>query len=607
MMHTAADVVRMVTAGLTRQSRGYLILVPPGFDRRPDVASQVEAAVRALGKGQAEVIAVSADSVTSDADLVDLLVREWCAIDASTRERWLDLEPEVAEVPPQQRLKAFFQGAVVRMALRVLIIRRFDKAFRNMSGALLAVLRDLEHTGRLTAVNTSVLSYTELYGRRAAQVPSFVSDYGQSHAALMLGPLDDAEAGEEWAQSVDRNIESRLNGAYYSVALAESGRVPSLFSKAAAYVEAIKGRRDVREFERLLRKELAPDFQRLIRYDDGDNYGVPTLVESIARIHWGIGTDSDANVITGHRWGEILLQKAGGEPALPSRALGACAVGMLGRVSTRMSIEALYERGEYQACVERFRSLRSERRTPLAIAAEMLDVAFADSGESLYFAAEVDWRRVGVLAREGMSACETVAAGDEFGGWARVAEAMNTSGDDGEVLLRRDFVRIGLRVLAVRTDANAVTSAYSAIPLVEDAIRTYVVRIHGGSPKGVAFADLSDGEIREWWSRGDFTRPRDNAPLSGANLVILAAVLSSRVGVGLFEDAADAMRVVVQLDRYRNRLGHSVDTPGKSVGAELADCAERILDAIAQQGGVDLSVLKLANWVRAPEAFLPGR
>ena len=293
MMHTAADVVRMIGAGLTRQCRGYLILVPPGFDRRPDVASQVEAAVRTPGKRQTEVVAVSADSITSDADLVDLLVREWCAINGETRETWLSLEAEVGDVPPQQRLKAFFQGALAGIERRVLIIRRFDKAFKNMSGPLLAVLRDLEHTGRLIAVNTSVLSYTELYRRRAAQDPSFVSDYGQSHAALMLGPLDDAEARKEWADSVDKTMERRLSLAYYSVALELSGRVPSLFSKSAAYVEVMKGRRDLREYDRLLRRELAPGFQRLIRYDDGDDAGVPALAESIARVHWRIGTHSD--------------------------------------------------------------------------------------------------------------------------------------------------------------------------------------------------------------------------------------------------------------------------------------------------------------------------
>ena len=133
-----------------------------------------------------------------------------------------------------------------------------------MSGALLAVLRDLEHAGRLTAVNTSVLSYGELYGRRARHDPSFVSDYGQSHASLMLGPLDNTEAQNEWSQTVDHNIEARLRHAYYSVALEMSGRVPNLFSKAAAYVDALKGSRDIRNYRRLLGKALTPEFRRLI-------------------------------------------------------------------------------------------------------------------------------------------------------------------------------------------------------------------------------------------------------------------------------------------------------------------------------------------------------
>ena len=610
MMHTLADVVRMVTVGLTRQSRGYLILVPPGFDRRPDVASRVETAARAVDKPDAEVVAISADSVDSDRDLVDLLVREWCAVDASTRERWVDLEPDVREVPAPQRLKAFFQNALARVGLRVLIIRRFDKAFRSMSGALLAVLRDLEHSGRLTAVNTSVLSYTELYARRARHEPSFVSDYGQSHTALMLGRLDDREARDEWVQSVDRSIGARLDRAYYLVALDVSGRVPSLFSKAAAYVDGLKESADLREYVRLLGKALAPDFRRLIRYDSDDDAGVPALAESIARMHWGIGTEADVRVVLGHRWGELLLGNTEGElsrPSRPSRALGACAVNMLGKLPRRLSAEMLYERGEYEACVEQLVESRGGGRNALAIAAEMLNVAFAESAQSLYFSARVDWKRVEALAREGVVACEQGAGALEFAGWVRVAEAMNGAGDDNEVLLRRDFVRIGLRVLAVRADGNAVTAAYSAIPLVEDAIRTYVVRIHRVSPKGLAFAELEDAEIEEWWDRGSFTRPEEHVELSGASLVVLAAVLSSRVGTGLFEDAADAMRVVQRLGQERNHLGHSVDTPDKSVGVALADCAERFLDAVGTGAGVDLSVRQLADWVRAPEAFLPGR
>ena len=607
MTHTVSDVVRMVTLGVTRHNRGYLVLVAPGFERRPDVASQIERAVRARDGRHVDVVALSADSVSSEEDLVELLVREWCSIDGSTQGRWSALEGEVRDVPPQQRLKIFFRGALVRGRRRVLIVRRFDKAFKCMSGALLAVLRDLEHTDQVTAVNTSVLSYTELYARRATQEPSFVSDYGQSHAALMLGPLGDSEAREEWKESVDRSIDVRLDRAYYSAALEVSGGVPSLFSKAAAYVDAVKGSRDIREYSRLLRRELVRDFRRLIRYDEGDDPGVPTLAESIARIQWGMGTDADVAVVSGHRWGELLLRAGDSEIALRSRTLGACAVDMLGKVPRRLSTEVLYERGEYQACMEQLGSARVERRNPLAIAAEMLSLAFGDSSEPLYFSGEVDWKRVEALAREGMCACEEVVAAEEFGGWVRVAEAMNASAEHGEVLLTKDFVRIGLRLLAVRADRNAITSAYSAIPLVEDAIRTYVVRIHGLQPKGVAFAGLEDEEMEEWWSRGEFTRPNDEARLSGADLVILAAVLSARAGASLFEDAADAMRVVARLGQYRNRLGHSVDTPDKHVSEALADCAERILDAVGEQGDVDLSVRRLENWVKPPRGFLPAR
>ena len=75
MMHSPTDVVRLVTVGLMRQSRGYLVLVPPGFDRRPDLASRLEAEIQTVARRRGQVVAVSADWVTSDEDLVDLLIR----------------------------------------------------------------------------------------------------------------------------------------------------------------------------------------------------------------------------------------------------------------------------------------------------------------------------------------------------------------------------------------------------------------------------------------------------------------------------------------------------------------------------------------------------
>ena len=604
MTHSVADVVRMVARGVTTHQRGYVVLVPPGFERRPDVASRLEAAVRKESERSADVVSVSGDAVGSEEELVALLIREWCGIENTASERWSELEEDVREAPPQQRLKAFFQGALCRGRHRVLVVRRFDKVFKCMSGALLAVLRDLEHTNRLTAVNTSVLSYTELYVRRAAHEPSFVSDYGQSHASLMLGPLNDSEARAEWAEHVDESIDTRLSRAYCTVALEVSGGVPSLFSKAAAYVEVVRERRDLREYSRLLRSEFAQEFRRLIRYDEHDDSGVPSLAESIARMQWGMGTDADVEVISGHRWGELFLRSGGERRELCSRALGACGVDMLGRLPRRLSTEALYERGEYLACKEQLGNARVEGRIPLAIAAEMLSLAFGETDESLYFSAEVDWKRVEMLAREGMVACDEGLAVEEFEGWVRVAEAMGGSGQEWASVTRRDCVRIGLRLLAVRGDRNPITAAYSAIPLVEDAIRTYVVRIRRVEARGAAFAGLEDGEIEKWWNRGKFARPREDERLSGAALVVLAAVLSARAGSSVFEDAADVMQVVDRLGEFRNRMGHTVDTPGRKVSAALADCAERILDAVREQGSLALSVRDLEKWVRPPRAFL---
>ena len=168
-------------------------------------------------------------------------------------------------------------------------------------------------------------------------------------------------------------------------------------------------------------------------------------------------------------------------------------------------------------------------------------------------------------------------------------------------------MRIGLRILAVQADRNTITAAYSAIPLVEDTIRTYVVRIYGVSTQGLGFSDVTGDEIGEWWNKGEFIRPSETSPLSGAELVVLAAVLSGRSARPLFADAADVMRLVERLAQLRNHLGHHVRTPDRSYSRELTDCAEQILDAIAQQGNIDLSVRRLASWVNPPQAFFLGR
>jgi hypothetical protein len=527
-------------------------------------------------------------------------------IDAQTKDRWRDLEPDTRELPAQQRLKAFFHTALARASLRLLIIRRFDKLFMNMSSALLAVLRDLEHTGRLTAINTSVLSYNELYRRRARRDPTFVSDYGQSHTSLMLGPLDDDEAQKEWSESVDRSIEPSLERAYYSVALDASGRVPTLLSKAAAYVDAMKGS-DLRSYQRLLDKELAPGFCRLLRYDDDDDSGSPALAESIAHIHWRMASTSDVDLVSGHRWGELLLMDLDGERTLVSHALGACAVDLLRHTTKHVSAEVLYQRGEYRACVDQLGDSADATRSPLAIAAHMLSLAFSDATAPLYFVADLDWGRVETYADEGARACSDPAAVDEFRQWERVARAMKRHNGDSRIVLEHDLVRIGLRVLAVRADRNAVAAAYSAIPLVEDALRTYVVRIHDASSTGSAFADVSDKEIARWWNRAGFTRPSAASALNGASLVVLAAVLSDRSAMPLFADAADAMLLVKRLDQLRNVLGHRVHTPDWTYSRELADRAERILDSTAEQGGADLSVRRLSIYVAPPQAFLFGR
>ena len=112
--------------------------------------------------------------------------------------------------------------------------------------------------------------------------------------------------------------------------------------------------------------------------------------------------------------GELLLRDCEGEPMLPSHALGVCAVDMLSHITGRVSPEVWYERGAYHACAEHLVTSHSIQHNPLSIAAHMLSLAFSDTADSLYFSADVDWRRIEELALMGAESCTDYAAVEEF-------------------------------------------------------------------------------------------------------------------------------------------------------------------------------------------------
>jgi hypothetical protein len=419
----------------------------------------------------------------------------------------------------------------------------------------------------------------------------------------MLGRLDDSEALNGWKRSAPRDMDERLDRAYRSLALEVSGGIPALFTRASGFVGAVRKRSDIREFRSIVAAALRDEFRKLIRYDSGDT-AAGALAESLARVHWGIASVTDVATIRGFRWGELLLEGDELTPRLVSPALGACAVGMLEGTSRQIDPETLYRRGEYDACVRQLTSSGRNQGSALFAAAQMLHEAYGAESGSRYFSDVVDWMRVDRCAEEGAKLSKNPEGVDEFSNWARVAKAMAAIARRKESDVVGECIRIGLRIVAVRSDGNAVTAGYAAIPLVEDALCTYVTHCSGSESAPSAFENFSDADIARWWTRGVFVRPTHDTRLTGASIVVLVALLSESEGKPLFESSSDMMRVVDQLDSLRNALGHRVETPNRAYSQGLADTADRIVTALATCSDVQFSMKQLERWIAAPQSVL---
>jgi hypothetical protein len=250
----------------------------------------------------------------------------------------------------------------------------------------------------------------------------------------------------------------------------------------------------------------------------------------------------------------------------------------------------------------------------------MLSYVFHDSPRDLYFSRETPWKRVQELAAKAAKACPDATASAEFERWVRVAEVQQAIpppdrreidrhierlGSAGSRAIEDAIVHVGIRLLAVTRDRNTLTAVHVAIPLIEDILRHYVTVVMGVNPVGRAFADIGDGEILPWWSNTQvFQRPRPELGLGGAELAIVAAVLSARRGQPLFRGREEVDRLLSALDLTRNTVGHYVTTPTEELKRKLVGEAQKLFERLCRDIRSTWNREKIEDLVRPPRFFL---
>jgi hypothetical protein len=596
-----------------------LIETPPGCEDQPDAIGLLQRFLSEELTLYNRCACIAADSVADDGEFIDSIVREWLFKEPLKKEVWEAEQGGLKDLPVVQRLKAFFSICLTAPTTpRVLLVRRFDRIFRGMSGELLAVLRDLEHEMLLISINSSPLTYEELYRRRSRSEPGFTSDYGQTHVRLTIGPLLYDEAKNIWTEQYGLPLETRFHRAHFETAYSLSGGLPAAFAKAAAYTLNFGFLdKDLRLYRLALMEQLPSVFERLLRYDDDER--ASKLINSIAKIYIGAATPLDDQIATEHRWKSLLVKTETYPLQVICEALGRKALEMLRSSKTTVTIqpEILYQEGQYLACVSVLKGAKLPYSEAFLCAANMMAEVFGDAPGDLYFSPKINWQHVEQYARRGAKECVDKIAQSEFERWIRISEIhkvdwdnikRNDSSGKGNIsakVAEDTAIRLAIRVLAIQRDTSPVTAAYAAIPLVEDVLRNYIVFVAELPLDSKAFSGIDETMIKEWWKeKKTFKLPEGNAPLNVTHLAVLAAVISARRKAPLFDNPEGMSRLFRVLDEGRNRLGHYVIIPSEQLSRSLVEHAASLLDRIYIQIGSDLSIEEVSNWVRPPKYFL---
>jgi hypothetical protein len=612
-MNAQEVVQRVVSALRQRHLSGFLIEVPPGCEE-PDVIAEVRRRVLQEVELSAAHSYLPADTVANERDLVELLIGGWLKSSPPLGSRWQGIQRVIESLQPPQRLKAFFSECIEGGERRqIALIGRFDKVFVRMSSELLAVMLNLESLDLLMTVNASPLDYRELYRRRARQQPGFTSTYGTLHPRLTLGPLSRDEALRRWWEVHGLPWEDRISRAHFETAFTLSGGLPVAFAMAANLASSSQPLDpDLRHYRAELISKLPDAFERLLGYDEEDVR--PRLVEAVARMHLGNAFPEDRRFVDAHRWRDLLLDENGGEPRLRTESLGRKALATLRHERrAEVSPENLYRQGEFRACCAALQELGAPQERLLFRAAQMLDDVFGDAPKNLYFGPDISWRRIELFAMAAAKACADEPSSQEFERWARIARIQSeapSGRSDGQPEANSkdpedDVIRLGIRVLAVKRDRNPVTAAYSAIPLIEDVLRRYVLLVLKLPVNGSAFSQVERSRLESWW-RDDsrFNLPEPSSLLNATQLAVLAAARSEERGHRLFDEPREVSRMLTILNEGRNVLSHYVTTPSAQKGRDLSDCAARLLDQLCKHLGSSLTLHEIETWVKPPYRFL---
>src|SRR5689334_11629382 len=99
MIFTTRQILDFVEDLVARKHRSYLILVPPGCDARPDIATQIERILTANASLRCRTVAVSGDTTNSEADFVQLIIQRWCDNDRDAASQWERIQEDVSAFP----------------------------------------------------------------------------------------------------------------------------------------------------------------------------------------------------------------------------------------------------------------------------------------------------------------------------------------------------------------------------------------------------------------------------------------------------------------------------------------------------------------------------
>ncbi|MDB4285469.1 hypothetical protein N9903_01010 [bacterium] len=562
-------------------------------------------------------VRASIDEVNDTNDLVDMLTQRWSRMKPEVKVSWRRETSLHKNDPPQLRLKAFV-GLANELGYRVVVlIKNFDKVFLKMSGELLAAMRDLEQDSILCCINTSPLSYGDLYDLRARDERGFSSDYGQGHPRLRLEPYSLEEAKEVWCNDLKMSMETRGKRAYFAVAYEATGGLSTLLIKAA-YLAA-NSRSDsmtIPAFKKYLSDQLIDSFSRFFDYDE------LSLVWSVARVHLGNPGVKDLRNLTTHRWADIILREPQDGNSLICEALGRKAMSLLRKRSDGDEIDPkkVYMQGLYGACLQDLVEMGESSYPVLYPAANMMQLVYGDSPRNLYYC-DVQWSKVKELADLAGSRCRGSSAKEEFVWWGRIAEALGKrdafeKDDIDKYLLDKSdlptaaedaFIYLGSRALAVLRDKNPITSVYVAIPIAEDVLRNYAVFVLGVPTCGKAFVDVRDDEINEWWSRSKFNRPSMDERLSATHLAIVVAIYSNRSVRKVFTSSKQLQKLLTVLDSKRNLAGHYVTVPTEKERTVFIEESINLVRVYGEHAEVEFSLEELEHRLSPPMAFLEER